>query len=339
MTTDADRRTPPTDAGVATTTVVGPGRMGSAIAQVFATAGHEVRLLDVKDRETEEREETFNDALRTIRSNLRFLSGAGRFDDDVESVLDRITTTDDRAAALDGADWVFEALPEDPTVKTLFLESAADEIPDGAVVATTTSSISLDTLLSAAPDRSRLLITHWLNPAFIVPLVEVATTGSTDPSVVDATVDLLDAIGKEPVVCEDSPGFIGSRVQAAAMNEAVRAWEDGVADAADIDRVLRSGVGFRMTVMGLLEFVDLGGVDILYYVDEYLQRELGPRFDPPESVVEKMEANDLGPKTGKGYYEYDNTDVEELRAEKYHAMLALQDALEATNEDDNENEN
>jgi 3-hydroxybutyryl-CoA dehydrogenase len=311
----------------ATVTVVGPGRMGTGIAQVFAAADHEVRLLDAKEREPPEREETFREVRDAVRSNLEFLAGAGQFDGDPETVWERVDATADVAAALDGADWVFEALPEGPEVKTEFMREAADHVPADAVVATTTSSISLERLAPAAPDPARLLITHWLNPAFIVPLVEVARSEVTDEAVVEATVDLLDGVGKEPVVCRDSPGFIGSRVQAAAMNEAVRAWEDGVASAEAIDTALQSGVGFRMAAMGLIEFVDLGGVDILYYVDEYLREELGPRFDPPESVREKMDRGELGPDTGRGYYDYEDVDVEAVRAEKYRAMLALRESI------------
>jgi 3-hydroxybutyryl-CoA dehydrogenase len=316
----------------ATVAVVGPGRMGRGIATVFAGAGHEVTVLDAKDRPPGETGERF-EALRTaVRSNLGLLAEAGRFEGDVGDAVDLVGTTTDRGALAE-ADWVFEALPEDPDVKTGFLSAAADHVPEDGVVATTTSSISLDTLAPAVPDRSRLVITHWLNPAFVVPLVEVARAEYTDDDAVAATVDLLDRVDKEPVVCRDSPGFVGSRVQAAAMNEAVRAYEDGVADLADIDTALRTGVGFRMAAMGLLEFLDLGGVDILYYVNEYLGEELGDRFENPDSVVEKVEADDLGPKTGRGYYDYEGVDAEALRVEKYRVMIALREALEAAAED------
>lgn len=316
-----------TNVSDATVAVVGPGRMGQGIAQVFARAGHEVRLVDVKDRSPEEVAETFDDAASSIRSNLEFLAEAGSLDEDPAEILARIETTSDRRAGLDGAEWVFEALPEDPEVKTAFFRAAAADLGE-AVVATTTSSISLDALADAVPDRSRLLITHWLNPAFIVPLVEVARSADTDPAAVAATVDLLEAVGKAPVVCEDSPGFVGSRVQAAAMNEAVRVYEDGVASVDDIDRALRTGVGFRMAAMGLVEFVDLGGVDILYYVDEYLREELGPRYDPPQSVRDLMDAGETGPRDGKGYYDFADVDVDAMREERYERLLAVRDAID-----------
>jgi len=299
----------------------------TAAVGVFAEAGYRVRLLDLKDRSPADREETFGNARTEVRSQLDFLTDAGRFDGDPGTVVDRIHCTTDAAGALSDADWMFEALPENPDIKREAFRRVSDHVPAECTLATTTSSISLDTLAPAVDDRSRLLITHWLNPAFIVPLVEVARADYTDDGAVEATVALLDSLGKEPVVCRDSPGFIGARIQAAAMNEAVRAWEDGVAPAEDIDRALQAGVGLRMAAMGLIEFIDLGGVDILHDVDEYLSDELGERFDPPESVVEKIERNELGPKTGKGYYEYENRDVDAQKTEAYRKLLAIRDAL------------
>lgn len=307
--------------------VLGPGRMGTGIAQVFATQGHEVSVIDVKERPPGEAEERFETLEATVRSNVELLARHGQFEGDVGAVTDRIHGTRDPEDALGGVDWLFEALPEDPAVKRDGLAGLRGATPANTVIATTTSSISLETLADAVDDPGRLLITHWLNPAFIVPLVEVARTEATDQDAVDATVALLRRVGKEPVVCRDRPGFIGSRVQAAAMNEAVRAYEEGVADAGEIDRALRSGVGFRMAVLGLLEFIDVGGVDILYYVNEYLAEELGPRFENPESVVEKMEAGHGGLSDGRGYYDYDGVDDEELRTAVYEAMLALKGTL------------
>lgn len=300
--------------------------MGTGIAQVFATHGHPVSVLDVKDRPASEAEARFETLRKTVQSNVELLASYDQFDGDVDAVVDRIDTTRD-PAALGGANWVFEALPEDPAVKRSNLAELRDVVPSGAVVATTTSSISLETLADAVEDPGRLLITHWLNPAFIVPLVEVARTDATDAGAVDATVELLRRVGKEPVVCRDRPGFIGSRVQAAAMNEAVRAYEDGVAELSEIDRALRSGVGFRMAVLGLIEFIDVGGVDILYYVNEYLAEELGPRFENPETVVEKIEAGHGGLKQGRGYYDFGEVDEDALQTAVYEAMLVLKGAL------------
>lgn len=308
-------------------TIVGPGRMGCGIAQVFATNGRQVCLLDVKDRPRDRRDAGFRSARETIRSNLEFLGEVGAFEGDADRVLGRISETRSLATGLEDTSIVFEALPEDPEIKTEFFGNASGHLPPDAILATTTSSISLDTLSTSVPDPGRFLITHWLNPAFIVPLVEVARAEYTADAAVETVVELLEGIGKQPVTCRDSPGFIGSRVQAAAMNEAIRAYEDGVATPTEIDRALRTGVGFRMAAMGLIEFVDLGGVDILHDVNEYLSEELGPRFDNPDSVREKIEGDELGPRTGQGYYDYESVDANELLEARYERMIDIADDL------------
>lgn len=311
----------------ATITVAGPGRMGAGIAQVFAMAGSEVTLLDTKPRPEGAEFGRLEEARESMRSMLELLSAAAGFEGDHDAILERVTTTRSVPTALDGADWLFEALPEDPDLKRSFFEEAGQHLEADAIVGTTTSSISLDTLEAAAPDRERLLITHWWNPPPVIPLVEVATAAYTDEAAVEATVDLLEAVGKAPIECADSPGFIGSRVQAAAMNEALRIYEEGVASAEAIDRALMTGMGIRMPVLGVIEHVDLGGVDVLEGVNEYLTEQLGERFENPDTVVEKVDADEVGPKTGRGFYEYETVDVDAFKREKYAGILAVHEAV------------
>jgi 3-hydroxybutyryl-CoA dehydrogenase len=303
--------------------------MGIGIAQVFACAGYEVALLDVKERSDDEWAAKRTAVLETARADLSLLAEEGAFAGDRDAVLDRIRPTRSVETALTGTGWLFEALPESPELKREFYADALAHLPDGAVVASTTSSISLDALADPFDDPGRLVIAHWWNPPVIVPLVEVTRSPLTDEATVSATVDLLETVGKEPVVCADHPGFIGSRVQAAAMNEAVRAYEDGVADPADIDRALKSGFGFRLPVLGVLEHVDRGGVDVLHHVNDYLSGALGARFENPESVTEKVAANELGPKTGRGFYDYEGEggDPDARKRETYRGMLAVYDAV------------
>jgi len=317
----------PVEAAGESIAVAGPGRMGVGIAQVFACAGYDVTLLDVKDRAAEEWADKRASVTDAIRANLSLLAEETAFDGDPDAVLDRIRLTRSVEEAVTGTAWLFEALPESPELKREFFSETLPHLPDETPVASTTSSISLGGLAEPFDDPGRLVIAHWWNPPFIVPLVEVTRSELTDEATVSATVDLLEAVGKEPVVCEDHPGFIGSRVQAAAMNEAVRAYEDGVADPADIDTALKSGFGFRLPVLGIIEHVDLGGVDVLHHVNEYLGEALGERFENPESVEAKVAANELGPKTGKGFYEYEGEDAETIKREKYRAMLAVHEAV------------
>lgn len=300
--------------------------MGCGIALAVALQGKSVTLLDIKDRDDSTAGLTV--ARDRLASDLSLLTGEDTYQFNHPSVIDRIDFTREMAATMADADYVFESLPEDPDIKTAFLDRAAPHLPDEAIIASTTSSISLDTLDDRVANPGRLLITHWLNPAFILPLVEVARTERTDDAAVRDMVDLLERLGKTPVVCRDYPGFIGSRIQAAAMNEAIRIYADGVASVDEIDRALQHGVAPRMVVLGLLRFLDYGGVEILYQVNEYLKDELGPRFNHPPLLVEKIENDELGPATGRGFYEYADGDLEELQVELYRKLAMVVETLE-----------
>jgi 3-hydroxybutyryl-CoA dehydrogenase len=168
------------------------------------------------------------------------------------------------------------------------------------------------------------MITHWLNPAFIIPLVEVAVSEQTDAVSIDRMKKVLTKIGKVPVVLRDSPGFIIPRIQALAMNEAIRILEEGVATAEDIDTAIKTGFAFRLGVLGLLEFVDLGGLDILYYADDFLSSAFkSERFKKPKLVEEKMKRGEIGLRTGKGIFEYQNVDVRAVFEKRYRDLIKL----------------
>lgn len=307
--------------------VVGPGRMGVGMANAFAMHDYTVSLIDTKDRPDDEAWAALTEAEDRIRSQVRFLNEHGPFDADVARVVNHVNFTRSIEDGLAGAEWVFEALPEEPAVKEAFFEAAEAELSSDAVIATTTSSISIEEYDNLV-EPSRFIITNWWNPPEIIPLVEVATSSRTADHVVDRMVALLEDIEKKPLVCTDTPGFIGARVQAAAMNEAIRAYEEGVASVETIDQALRAGFGFRLPIIGILEFVDLGGVDILYHVNEYLAEELGDRFENPETVAAMVERDELGPKTGKGFYDYEDVDIEAYQQAKYRGYLDILEAYE-----------
>jgi len=135
---------------------------------------------------------------------------------------------------------------------------------------------------------------------------------------------LLRKIGKVPVVLKDSPGFIIPRIQALAMNEAVRILEEGVATAEEIDRAIKTGFGFRLCAFGLLEFIDMGGLDILYYADDFLHSTFkSERFKVPKQIKEKMRRGETGPRTGKGIYDYQDVEIKTLFEKKYKDLIRL----------------
>ena len=172
-----------------------------------------------------------------------------------------------------------------------------------------------------APER--YLNAHWLNPAFLVPLVELAPGRDSDPGAVDRLKTLLLSIGKVPVLCRASPGYIVPRIQALAMNEAARLVEEGVATAEEVDKATRYGFGFRFAVLGLLEFIDWGGSDTLYHASQYLTEATGEtRFATPAIVEATMAAGRTGLATGRGFYDYRAVDVHAYRQARMRAFVA-----------------
>jgi 3-hydroxybutyryl-CoA dehydrogenase len=169
----------------------------------------------------------------------------------------------------------------------------------------------------------RFLNAHWLNPAYLVPLVEVSPGSATDPAVTARLVALLESIGKVPVVCKASPGFIVPRLQALVMNEAARLAEEGVASAEDIDKATRFGLGFRFAVLGVLEFIDWGGGDILYHASRYLTSATGSdRFAAPKVIEDNMAAGRTGLRERAGFLDYTGLDIDAYRRQRLAAFAA-----------------
>jgi len=190
--------------------------------------------------------------------------------------------------------------------------------------ASTTSTILVDDISGAVEHPERFLNVHWLNPAYLIPLVEISPGSATDPAITAKVKALLEGIGKVPVVCAATPGFIVPRIQALAMNEAARMVEEGVASAEDIDKAIRYGFGFRYAVLGLLEFIDWGGGDILYYASRYLEGALGSdRYRAPELITRNMREGRIGLRTGAGFLDYSGLDIDAYREQRLATLVDL----------------
>ncbi len=293
---------------------LGAGRMGRGIAQVFAYAGRDVTVLDIKDRPAEERAVLFEAGRAEIADNLAFVAGAGVFDAGlIPEIMNRIKFAGlaEAGKTLRSAELVFEGVPERLDAKREAFEFICRHLPDGAIIASTTSTMLSDTLAGFVTNPARFLNAHWLNPAYLMPLVEVSPAAATDETVTAKVMALLEDVGKVPVRCKASPGYIVPRLQALVMNEAVRLVEEGVASAEDVDRAVRVGLGLRFATMGPIEFIDWGGLDILYYASRYMVDATGSdRFASPDSVAEKMAAGEIGMRSGKGYYDFSKMDVD-----------------------------
>ena len=306
---------------------VGAGRMGRGIAHCAAWAGHDIRLVDAKQRDAEGYARLEADTFDEIRSTLEMMAGLGGFDAvHVDAILKRVSVVprEKAAEALADARIVFEAVPETDEAKRDALALIDVAAGPDAIIASTTSTY-LSTQLAALSGRpARFLNAHWLNPAFLVPLVELSPTHETDRAVVDELKTLLEAIGKVPVECAATPGYIVPRIQMLAMNEAARMVEEGVASAEDIDKATRYGFGFRFAVLGLLEFIDWGGGDILFHASRYMAEVTGEkRFEAPALIHENMEENRRGLRDGRGFYDYDGMDVAAYRRQRMEGFMAM----------------
>jgi 3-hydroxybutyryl-CoA dehydrogenase len=302
--------------------VLGPGRIGRQIALAFALGGSRVSLVDVKDRPAGGAATVFADARREIRRDLTLMAEEGVIErDEIAPALDRI----EERIGLEGlgdCSYVQEALPEIVDLKRDVLGRVSARVAPEAIIASTSSTISPKHLADAIHGDERFLVVHWLNPAHIIPLVEVVPGRATAATVVERTIAFLEKLGKVPVRCADSPGFIGPRMQALLMNEAVRLVEEGVATPEDVDRAFKAGMGFRYATVGLFEFIDWGGVDILHRASGFLAKALGDdRFRPARLVEEKIARNELGPKTGRGFFDYAGDRRETFETAKVRALL------------------
>jgi 3-hydroxybutyryl-CoA dehydrogenase len=306
---------------------LGAGRMGRGIAVVFAYAGHEVCLVDFKARDAMALKELADGALNEVRTMLSTLASFGLFDaTSVDTIAGRVSVVPEAGAqkALSTASIIFEGVPEVLELKRETLARASKLAGPNPIIASTTSTILVDDLSLAIEHPQRFLNAHWLNPAFLVPLVEVSPGKHTDPEVTARVKALLESVGKVPVVCAARPGYIVPRIQALAMNEAARMVEEGVASAEDIDKAIKYGFGIRFATLGMLEFIDWGGGDILYYASRYLTGALGSeRYAAPEIVERNMAEGRRGLRDGAGFLNYEGLDVEAYRRERLKAFVAL----------------
>ncbi|RMC30803.1 3-hydroxybutyryl-CoA dehydrogenase [Paracoccus alkanivorans] len=305
---------------------LGAGRMGRGIAHAMAHGGHDVRLLDMKPRDPADFRRLHDEALDEIASSLAMVADLGGFDPAlVGGILDRISIhpADQAEAAFAGAEAIFEAVPETRDAKAAAFALTDRHAGGDAILASTTSTMLTTELAGLTALPGRTLNAHWLNPAFLVPLVEISPNDQTDPGTLTRLERILEQLGKVPVRCKASPGYIVPRIQALAMNEAARLVEEGVASAEDVDRAVKYGFGLRFGVLGLLEFIDWGGGDILYHASRYMTQATGDqRFAAPAIVNDKMEKGQIGLRTGQGFFDYSDRDIDAYRRERLGAFLA-----------------
>ena len=274
--------------------VIGGGRMGAGIAQLFATGGADVTVV-------EDGAEAGQAARGRIETGLARAAERGTLTEAPEKVLDRIELRSDPADIPAAVALVIEAVPEAAELKVAMLAAAEVAVGETAVLASNTSSLSITELSAALQRPERFLGLHFFNPVPVSQLVEVVIGPQTADAVRDLAVGWVRALDRTEVVVRDSPGFATSRLGVLLGLEAIRMLEEGVADAASIDTAME--LGYRHP-MGPLRSSDLIGLDVRLAVAEYLHSRLGDRFAPPQLLRDKVARGELGRKTGRGFYEW-----------------------------------
>jgi len=303
--------------------IVGAGRMGEGMATAFIFAGIDVTLVDFKIREQDAAQVYFDQARANVQAELQILVSLGNIGpEQVEQALThlRICGRDAALADLGRSDWVFEAVPEVMEAKSQCFSWLSEHCSRQTVIASTTSTFLVMELAQLVECPQRFVNAHWLNPALLMPLVEVSCSAETDAGVVARLMQLLRDIGKVPVKCGPTAGYIVPRIQALAMNEAARMVEEGVASAEDIDTAIRVGFGLRFSVLGLLEFIDWGGGDILLYASRYLAGAIDPRFSAPQVISDNMAQSRSGLRDRQGFYDYAAVDIPAYRLKRLREL-------------------
>jgi 3-hydroxyacyl-CoA dehydrogenase len=279
--------------------VIGAGTMGHGIAQVFALAGLQVALTD-RDEQVLER------AKPRIQANLATCLEHGFVDKDkATAALARIALASDLADAASQADFIVEAIFENLGVKREVLRQLEEHCPAHAVITSTTSSFCVRDMAVTLSHPERFLVTHFWNPPYVIPVVEVMPGDHTSAEALRTTITLLEAVGKYPaLVKKDVPGFVGNRLQHALRREAIAIVAQDIASPEDVDLIARLSFGLRLPVVGPLRTVDLGGLDLTLAIQTYLLPELDRSTEPLQLIRDKVTRGELGAKAGQGFYDW-----------------------------------
>jgi 3-hydroxybutyryl-CoA dehydrogenase len=299
--------------------IIGAGLMGHGLAQVFALGGHAVTIYDAVDASLK----TVNDRIAT---NLRDLG------DDPRAV-ERVRPTGDLKDCVRDADYVVEAVSEDLPLKQKLFAEIETHVRADTILASNTSVIPITDIMRGLRHRERALGTHWWNPPYLVPLVEVIGTEWTAPAAIDWTMTLHTAVGKTPAhVKKDVPGFIGNRLQHALWREAIALVEHGICDAETVDTVIKAAFGRRLAVLGPLENADMVGTDLTLAIHKTVLPAIESRPGPSPYLEKLVADGKLGFKSGEGFRTWTPAQQQALRAKVLQHLKKARESDAATND-------
>jgi 3-hydroxybutyryl-CoA dehydrogenase len=298
--------------------VIGAGLMGHGIAQIFAIRGHAVSLMDLQ-------EDLLSDAIGNLHSNLTLMAQKGIISEtEIQPAIQRVKTTTDLEEAARRAQFVVEAVSEKLELKQEIFKKLDAICPPETILATNTSVISISEIAGKSNHRSRIVGTHFWNPPYLIPLVEVIRGDETASEVVEKTYALLQRVGKHPVrVHKDVPGFVGNRLQHALWREAVSIVERGIADAATVDECIKFGFGLRLPHLGPMENIDMVGTDLTLAIHQYILKHLEDSHKASPMLAEKVEKGELGFKSGQGFQTWSEQDIQQSRKALVEYLLEM----------------
>lgn len=298
--------------------IFGSGMMGSGIAQIFACNGIEVCI---SSRNPEK-----SNALSVIRENLLLMSEYDLIKPlTIDDILARITISADKAEVMKDTDIVFECIPEVMELKQNLFRDLEDLAREDTIFCSNTSVMSITEIASKCQNKSRVIGTHFWNPPFLIPLVEVVKTEHASEEVVDTVFNLLEKVGRKPIKCnKDVPGFVANRLQHALWREAISIVERGIADAQTVDEAIRYSFGFRLPILAPIENADMVGIDLTYNIHNYILEHLEDSHEPSPLLKEMLDKGDMGFKSGKGFRTWTDEEAKESKHQLLSYLLKMQ---------------
>ncbi|AKP64720.1 3-hydroxybutyryl-CoA dehydrogenase [Levilactobacillus koreensis JCM 16448] len=294
---------------------IGSGTMGHATALQFAMHGYRVNLLDTSN-------DVLTKGIAAIKHDLETFKEAGMLNEEPATIIDRIHPTTDYQVALSDAQFVIESIVEKLEIKQQVWQQAENVVAEGTILATNTSGLSPTAIQGVLKHPERFVVAHFWNPAQLMPLVEVVPGKDTTSETVDLTVQLMNHVGKHAVgLKKESLGFVGNRIQLAVLREALHIVDEGIASPEAVDDIVKYSLGRRWNLVGPIASADLGGLDVFKNISSYLYADLGNDTGTDPALAKKIAANELGYKTGKGFYDWQGTVGADMVAQRDKDLL------------------